>query len=107
MPNVTVDDVIEWDNVSASTYRAQLQYGNGTVVAPTNPSPAEADWVDVPSDPDGVSQIGLIEWLVGKSLGTYNFFVKAIDSNGNAGAPSGALALTYVAPDPPVPRVSA
>lgn len=104
MPNVSVNSIIEWDNVPAASYQAQVQHGNGTIIAPQNPG-TDPDWVDVPVDPDGTSEVSLTEWLTSQPLGTYNFFVRSVDSNGNEGPASAAFPLNYVAPEPPVPRV--
>lgn len=106
---VTVTDTVEWDNVNAASYEAQLQDGVGTVLTITlDPATNDPDGdkiVEIASDPDGVSQVSLALWLTGRALGSYTIFVRSIDANGNGGSWI-PLALTYAGPPDVAPRVA-
>lgn len=108
--SVTIDDSIEWDNVvGAASYEVLMTDTLGAAIAPSNPAADDPDGdndVEVPSDPDGVSQVALNKWLAGRALGTYKIRVRSVDSNGNAGLWSADLVITYDAPGPPTPRKS-
>lgn len=104
---VTVDDVIEWDNVvGAAEYEIQVVDGGGIPVAINSAATNDPDsdgWAEVSNDPDGVSEISLTVFLIGQPTGVYTFRIRSVDANGNAGTHD-QINIQYAPPGPPAPR---
>lgn len=92
---ITLSSNFVWGAIAGTTYRVQVRDAVNAPVAISD---------SVTNDPDGngfvettVNLVPVSIWLVGKPLGTYKFFVSAIDSNGNVG-PEVQLNGDYAAP---------
>ena len=105
--SVSVDDIIEWDNIAVASYQVQVENDiTGLPVIPFDPPTNDPDGdkiVDVPKAGGLTSEVSLAIFLTGQNTGSYTFQVRSVDSNGNVGAWA-SLAISYDPPPPPLPR---
>lgn len=85
--DITIGSVLAWSPVvGADHYEARCKDNGGTEISTESVT--------------GTS-IPVSTWLTGQALGNYQFDVRSIDVNGNAGDWSAVLIGTYVAPSAP------
>lgn len=104
---VTLDSSLKWTNVpGAVSYQAQFHTAGqsptlSVTLDPATNDPDANDIVDIPEDASGETSVSLDLWLTGRSTGSYEFEARSVDSNGQAGAWSPRVQVSYGAPPPP------